>query len=520
LKQQISPAAHGALAHQIGGNVVPLLLDALVVLLDDVVELLEEELQTFAVQVWPTGHVPQSRTVPQPSGASPQLKFCWAQLIGVQTMLQTFAMAAPQTWPGGQVPQLRAPPHPSLAVPQLKPSAAQVVGAQLQTFATQVWAPGHVPQRRRSPQPSLAVPQLKPCCAQLLNVVQGPPSGTEPPLLLLLLVAWMPLLLLAAPVPLLTLAVPPWPPWPLLVWAVLLCVDDAALAPPLAPVPPGPKEIPLFDPHAVSDATSAEHATKLAKRIRSRVSVHREACKPTTRDEHHLERRRHAGQRTLVAPRDSASDALWVTYRWMTLGLATTGVVALAVAHSPVALSLLLGNRMVFYVPLFGQLGLVMALSAVATRVGTAFATLMFFAYAALTGVTFSVLFLVYTASSIAATFFVTAGAFAGLSFFGLVTKHDLSPIGRFGVFALFGVIIVSVVNLFPRSNGLDWLITLLGVLLFAGLTAYDAQRLKDLFRRGETHANLPLVGALRLYLDFINMFLFLLRILGGRRRD
>lgn len=227
----------------------------------------------------------------------------------------------------------------------------------------------------------------------------------------------------------------------------------------------------------------------------------------------------YASQQKLVASRDSASDALWVTYRWMTLGLATTGVVALTVAHSPAALELLLGNRILFYALLFGQLGLVVALSSMASRVSTAVAALMFFAYAALTGVTFSTLFLVYTASSIAATFFVTAGAFAGLSLFGLVTKRDLSAIGRFAVFALIGVIIASVANMFLRSNGLDWIITMVGVLLFAGLTAYDTQRLMELFRRGETTANLPLVGALTLYLDFINMFLFLLRILGSRRR-
>jgi FtsH-binding integral membrane protein len=227
----------------------------------------------------------------------------------------------------------------------------------------------------------------------------------------------------------------------------------------------------------------------------------------------------YASQEKLVASRDKASDALWVTYRWMTLGLATTGVVALAVAHSPAALELLLGNRIFFYALLFGQLGLVVALSAMASRVSTAVAALMFFAYAALTGVTFSTLFLVYPASSIAATFFVTAGAFAGLSLFGLVTKRDLSAVGRFAVFALIGVIIASVVNMFLRSNGLDWIITVVGVLLFAGLTAYDTQRLRELFRRGETSANLPLVGALTLYLDFINMFLFLLRILGNRRR-
>jgi FtsH-binding integral membrane protein len=228
----------------------------------------------------------------------------------------------------------------------------------------------------------------------------------------------------------------------------------------------------------------------------------------------------YADPRSLAATRDRASDALWVTYRWMTLGLATTGFVALFVAHSPGALELLLGNRILFYALLFGQLGLVVALSAVAARVSTAVAASMFFAYAALTGVTFSTLFLVYTASSIAATFFVTAGAFAGLSLFGMATQRDLSAMGRFGVFALIGVILASVVNMFLRSSGLEWLITVAGVLLFAGLTAYDTQRLKELFRRGETSANLPLVGALTLYLDFINMFLFLLRLVGDRRRS
>jgi FtsH-binding integral membrane protein len=228
----------------------------------------------------------------------------------------------------------------------------------------------------------------------------------------------------------------------------------------------------------------------------------------------------YASQRSFGVPRESASDGLWVTYRWMTLGLATTGVVALAIAHSPEALEFLLGNRILFYGLLFGQLGLVIALSAAATRVSTPAAAAMFFGYAALTGVTFSTLFLVYTASSIAATFFVTAGAFAGLSFFGTVTKRDLSAVGRFGLFALFGIIIASIVNMFLRSSGLDWMISVVGVLLFAALTAYDTQRLKELFRRGDTHANLPLIGALTLYLDFINMFLFLLRFVGDRRRD
>src|SRR5580658_8047009 len=226
----------------------------------------------------------------------------------------------------------------------------------------------------------------------------------------------------------------------------------------------------------------------------------------------------YASQRTHLVSQDTASDALWVTYRWMTLGLATTGVVALAVAHSPASLELLLGNRILFYALLFGQLGLAVALSSLATRVSTAAAALMFFAYAGLTGVTFSTLFLVYTASSIAATFFVTAGAFAGLSVFGMATKRDLSAVGRFGLFALIGVILASLVNMFLRSSGLELIISIAGVLLFAGLTAYDTQRLKDLFRRSDASANLPLIGALTLYLDFINMFLFLLRFTGRRR--
>jgi FtsH-binding integral membrane protein len=226
-------------------------------------------------------------------------------------------------------------------------------------------------------------------------------------------------------------------------------------------------------------------------------------------------------QRSLAgAPGSSVSDALWVTYRWMTLGLAMTGVVALAVAHSPAALETLVGNRILFFGLLIGQVGLVVAFSSAALRVSTPAAALMFFGYAALTGVTFSTLFLVYTAASIASTFFVTAGAFAGLSVFGATTHRDLSAVGRFALFALIGLILASVANMFLKSSGLEWLLTFAGVLLFAGLTAYDTQRLKRLFAESEPNANLPLVGALTLYLDFINMFLFLLPIFGSRRRD
>jgi FtsH-binding integral membrane protein len=214
------------------------------------------------------------------------------------------------------------------------------------------------------------------------------------------------------------------------------------------------------------------------------------------------------------------SDALWASYRWMAGGLGVTGVVAMLVASSPAALDIILGNRLVFYVLLFAQLGLVFAFNSVAVRASTAAVAAMFFAYAALTGTTLSVIFLVYTASSIASVFFVTAGAFAGLSVVGLVTKRDLSAVGRFAIFALIGLILASLVNIFVASSGFNFLISIAGVLIFAALTAYDTQKLKQLFASGEVHANMPLVGALMLYLDFINMFLFLLRLFGSRRRD
>lgn len=215
-----------------------------------------------------------------------------------------------------------------------------------------------------------------------------------------------------------------------------------------------------------------------------------------------------------------ASDALWTTYRWMTLGLATTGVVALLVASSRTMVELLLGNPILFYGLMFAQLGMVIAFSTTAMRARTATVAAMFFAYAALTGVTFSTLFLVYAASSIAAVFFITAGAFAGLSAVGYATKRDLSGVGRFAIFALIGIVIASVVNIFLQSTGFHWVVSIGGVLVFGALTAYDTQKLKQLYSEGDFHANMPLVGALTLYLDFINMFLFLLRIFGGRRSD
>jgi FtsH-binding integral membrane protein len=216
---------------------------------------------------------------------------------------------------------------------------------------------------------------------------------------------------------------------------------------------------------------------------------------------------------------ESANDILWATYRWMSVGLAITGLVAWLVSQSPAALEMFVQNRIVFYGLMFAQLGLVFAFSSVAARVSTTAAAAMFFSYAALTGLTFSVLFLVYTSQSIAQTFFVTSGSFAGLSVFGATTKRDLSSVGRFAIMALIGLIIASVVNIFLASSALMWVTTLAGVLIFAALTAYDTQKLKQLYAAHGGAGNLALIGALTLYLDFINMFVFLLN-LTGRRRD
>ena len=224
-----------------------------------------------------------------------------------------------------------------------------------------------------------------------------------------------------------------------------------------------------------------------------------------------LEPRSSLGART-------ANDALWTTYRWMTLGLALTGLVALGIASSSAAIGFLLGNSFVFFGLLIAQLGLVFAFNSAAQRASTAVVAGMFFLYAALTGVTFSVLFLVYAASSIAGVFFVTAGAFAGLSAVGFFTKADLSAVGRFAIFAVIGLVLASVVNLFLQSTGLQWLVSIAGVLIFGALTAYDTQKLKQIFASGQASANMPLVGALTLYLDFVNMFLFMLRLFGRRR--
>jgi uncharacterized protein len=227
----------------------------------------------------------------------------------------------------------------------------------------------------------------------------------------------------------------------------------------------------------------------------------------------------HTRPRQVDTTESSAADGLWITYRWMTAGVALTALVAWMTANSPELLNLIFGNRIMIWV-LFGvQMLMVFTFNAVAVRASTLVAGAMFMAYAAITGLSLSSVCLVYTGTSLALTFGVTSGAFAGLSLFGLFTKRDLSAIGRFALFALVGLLIASLVNIFVNSSPLQWLISIVGVLVFGALTAYDTQKLRNMFAEGGG-GNLALRGALMLYLDFINMFLFLLRFFGNRSRD
>lgn len=209
-------------------------------------------------------------------------------------------------------------------------------------------------------------------------------------------------------------------------------------------------------------------------------------------------------------------------YNWMGLGLAATALVALYTASNPQLLKMIFGNSLVFFGLILGELGLVIWLSAAINRLHYSTASMMFFVYSALNGLTMSVIFLAYTQASIASTFFVTAGTFGAMSFYGYTTKRDLSNWGSFLFMGLIGIVLASVVNIFLHSPMINWVVTYAGILVFVGLTAYDTNKLKEMARAGfadeETEGKSAVMGALALYLDFINLFLMLLRIMGSRR--
>jgi uncharacterized protein len=205
-------------------------------------------------------------------------------------------------------------------------------------------------------------------------------------------------------------------------------------------------------------------------------------------------------------------------YRWMTMGLLVTAAVAFYVASTPAALQVVLGNKAVFWGLVIAQFGLVIALSAAVNRLSAGAAGGLFILYSALTGATMSVVLLAYTGASVASAFAVTAGTFLAMSVYGTVTKRDLTSWSTFLFMGLIGVVIASVVNIFTRSSMVSWVISCAAVLVFTGLTAYDTQRLRRMAVAGAGVAALPVNGALRLYLDFINLFLSILNIFGGRR--
>ena len=212
-------------------------------------------------------------------------------------------------------------------------------------------------------------------------------------------------------------------------------------------------------------------------------------------------------------------------YGWMTGGLCVTGAVAWNVAGDPALVQTIFGNRMLFWALIIAQLGAVAALSFLINKISGAVATVIYILYAALTGLTLSSIFLLYTGSSIAQVFGVTAFGFAGLSFFGLVTKRDLGPVGSFCMMGLFGLIGFGLLSMFFPSlmgAGGSFMFSIVGIIVFAGLTAYDTQRIKAMNVPGSEGTDgarkTAIFGALTLYLDFINLFLSLLRLTGRRR--
>ena len=209
-------------------------------------------------------------------------------------------------------------------------------------------------------------------------------------------------------------------------------------------------------------------------------------------------------------------------YNWMVLGLATTAIISLMVTSNQALTNAIYGNGAIFFGLIILELALVVGLSAAINRISASTATLLFFAYSALNGLTLSVIFLAYTQASVASTFFITAATFGALSIYGYTTKSDLTSWGSFLFMGLIGIILASVANIFIHNQALYWIVTYGGIIIFVGLTAYDTQKLKRMalgdFGNEEMERKASVIGALRLYLDFINLFLFFLRLTGRRR--
>ncbi len=210
-------------------------------------------------------------------------------------------------------------------------------------------------------------------------------------------------------------------------------------------------------------------------------------------------------------------------YGWMTCGLLLTAFVSWFAARTPAVLNLVFSNQITFFGLIIAQLALVFVISGMVSRLSGAMATGLFMLYSALTGLTLASIFIVYTSSSIAGTFVVAGGMFGAMTVYGYTTKRDLSSFGNLLFMALIGIVLASLVNIWLKSTALMWAVTYIGVVVFVGLTAYDTQKLKSMGSQlsiddKDGFRKYSIVGALTLYLDFINLFLMLLRIFGNRR--
>lgn len=207
---------------------------------------------------------------------------------------------------------------------------------------------------------------------------------------------------------------------------------------------------------------------------------------------------------------------------WMTLALAITGITAYGVASTPSLIMAILGNKALFWGLIIAELVLVFSVSGAINRLSLSTATLLFVLYSVVNGATLSVIFLAFSMTAIVKTFLITAGTFGVMALVGYTTKTDLTSMGKLLFMALLGLIIATVVNMFVRSSGFDLILSYVGVLIFVGLTAYDTQKIKHLLQlapdAGEHMQKLALLGALTLYLDFVNLFLYLLRIFGNNK--
>ncbi len=221
-----------------------------------------------------------------------------------------------------------------------------------------------------------------------------------------------------------------------------------------------------------------------------------------------------------VSASDRVTTFLNAVYGWMGIGLAITATTAWLVAGSPALVRAIALNRLLFWGLMIAQLGIVFALSARVEKLSASAASALFVLYSALTGVTMSFILLLYTGESVATTFVVTAGMFGGLAAYGTLTKRNLAGLGQFLFMGLIGVVVASLVGMFWHNDGLQFAISFVGVIVFSGLAVYDAQRLKAmaLTTPDGQIGSYAIVGALALYLDFVNLFLFLLRFTGSRR--